>query len=108
MTDEELAQWLALHYNGCPHDELLTASARLRELSHNYEARQLVIEERTAERDRYRKALENDVSDAKDNCGKYRGSKSHCAPYTDRGLTCPDCPMGWVFHSEQALNGEGE
>ena len=54
-------------------------------------------------------AIELDLNDAKFNCGKHSDTKApHCEAYISRGLTCSDCPMHWLHHSEQAIAAADE
>ena len=49
-------------------------------------------------------AIELDLNDAKFNCGKHNDIKApYCEAYISRGLTCSDCSMQWLHHSEEAI-----
>lgn len=39
-------------------------------------------------------AVDDHNEDCRDNCGRFNKLlKQHCAPYTERGRWCVDCPM---------------
>lgn len=52
-------------------------------------------------------AIRTTVRNAEATCGVYTDiHKKRCAPYTERGKRCPDCPMGYVVEVAEALGEE--
>lgn len=51
---------------------------------------------------RVAEAADLDISDAEVNCGRFNKAKD-CSPWTDRSLTCSDCPVDWFHHTNEAL-----